>query len=348
MGYDNVIEINGNRYDAITGGLVSKKRPAKPVAAKKTGKTIDGVVKAKVDIKSSVVGRPVRTHGHHITAHHPEHSKTLVRRTVHKPEGHLKPAIKTQAPAEIMASPESTIVRKHSVAHVDVARLDRSKQVAKHHRISHFTASPVHAQSFSLPVETAVIPVQVPPPLPTLTHHRTRATDMFERAIAHAESHKQPAHKHKQSKRHHITNGLAVVAVFLAIAGFITYLNLPSINVRIASMQAGFSASMPGYSPVGYVQNGGVKHETGRVTLGFRSGESSYQITQQPSSWNSQTLLENTVALSGDYQTLVSKGRTIYVYNGHNASWVDGGIRYDITGNAELSNGDITAIADSL
>ncbi len=348
MGYDNVIEINGNRYDAITGGLVSKSRPQKPVddSPKAGGRVIDGFIRPNQAVHSQT--KP-GGHGKPVKAHHPEHSKTLMRHAVHKPQTSIKPAIRTQAPAEIMAAPESTIVPKHSALQVDEARLTRAQQVHKHHNVQRFSAHAHSPQHFLLaePAQLAVVPVQAPPPLQPLKAHHPRTTDMFERAIAHATSHTQPAHKVKRTRRSRLVNTAAIISVFLLIAGFITYLNLPAINLRMASMQAGFSASMPGYKPVGYAQNGSVKYETGKVTLGFRSGDSSFQITQRPSSWNSQTLLENSVSFTGKYQTLESKGRTIYVYNGHNATWVDGGIRYDITGNAHLSNGDITSIADS-
>jgi hypothetical protein len=42
-------------------------------------------------------------------------------------------------------------------------------------------------------------------------------------------------------------------------------------------------------------------------------------------------------------------GQTIYVYgNGANAAWVNSGIRYDVTGNAQLSKDEIATIATSL
>lgn len=106
---------------------------------------------------------------------------------------------------------------------------------------------------------------------------------------------------------------------------------------------------MPSYTPTGYALNGGVSHSGGTISLSFRSGDSSYTITQQSSNWNSQTLLDNTLALGGSHETIEKNGQTIYVYdNGTRAAWVNGGVRYDITGNAQLSTDDIVAIATSL
>jgi hypothetical protein len=45
----------------------------------------------------------------------------------------------------------------------------------------------------------------------------------------------------------------------------------------------------------------------------------------------------------------LDKGKTIYLYNnGANAAWVNGGVLYQITGNANLSSDQIVSIADSL
>ncbi len=85
------------------------------------------------------------------------------------------------------------------------------------------------------------------------------------------------------------------------------------------------------------------------LSLSFRSGDSSYTVTQQSSNWNSQALLDNTLALNGKHETIEKNGQTIYVYDkGTSASWVNGGVRYDLNGNAELSTNEIVSIATSL
>jgi len=170
--------------------------------------------------------------------------------------------------------------------------------------------------------------------------------------MARATSHEQPAHKvrHRRSGKRRLANTLAIIAAFLVIGGFIGYLNLPAIELRVASVRAGFGASLPTYSPTGYALKDGVRQTGGIVSLTFRSGESQYQITQQSSDWNSQTLLDNTLALNGKHETIQKNGQTIYIYknDGTNAAWVSGGVRYDIIGNAELSKDEIAAIATSL
>ena len=106
---------------------------------------------------------------------------------------------------------------------------------------------------------------------------------------------------------------------------------------------------MPSYTPTGYALSGRVKHAGGTISLRFTSGDSSYTITQQASNWSSQTLLDNTLALSGAHQTVQKNGETIYMYgDGASAAWVNGGVRYDMAGNAALSSDEIVAIATSL
>jgi hypothetical protein len=145
-------------------------------------------------------------------------------------------------------------------------------------------------------------------------------------------------------------NIMAGVAAFLILSGFITYLNLPNIQLHIASMEAGFHASLPSYKPDGYAMQGGIHHRGGTVTMRFTSGDSSYQITQQSSNWDSQALLDNTLALNEQHhQTIQRNGRIIYIYgNGANAAWVTGNVRYDITGNATLNAGELADIAASM
>ena len=136
----------------------------------------------------------------------------------------------------------------------------------------------------------------------------------------------------------------------LVIVGFVGYLNMPNIEVQLASGKAGFSAQLPGYKPLGYAKQGRVQGESGKVSISFRSGANQYTLTQRASTWDSQTLLDNyVVAASKTYQTVESKGRTIYIFNDNNtASWVNGGVRYDVTGNASLSKDDIVALATSM
>jgi hypothetical protein len=175
--------------------------------------------------------------------------------------------------------------------------------------------------------------------------------DMFEHAMKHARSHEQTPFKRRRIPRNRAFNLLAAIAAFVVLGGFITYLNMPNIQLHVASAEAGFHATMPAYKPTGYALRGGVHHDGGTVSMHFTSGDSTFQVTQQSSSWDSQALLDNTLALTGPHQTIQRNGRTIFIYSNNdsaNAAWVTGNVRYDITGDASLSPNQLADIAASM
>lgn len=185
-----------------------------------------------------------------------------------------------------------------------------------------------------------------PAPRPQAVHHTK--PDIFEAAIARANSHEQPPVKHQTTKhrRHRRAVGfVAGLTVLLLASGFWAYLNMSSIELKIASMKAGFTAQLPAHQPTGYELTD-IQNRSGQIVLEYRSGDRNYQITQQPTDWNSRTLGDSIIA-DANSQPVQSKGRTIYIYDGV-ASWVSGGVRYDLTGNAGLDTDQITAIAGSM
>lgn len=289
--------------------------------------------------------------------HQPEHAKTLMRHTVQKPHTQIKPAIKTQVAVELPAKlSRQTIAHKLAATNINISRLERAKATVKHTAIQHFqmntaVGAPALEQHriAATPGHPPVIPVRAQPPTaisrPAVQH--VQRPDMFETAMRHARSHEQPAHRaHKAHRR--LTNTLAVIGVFLVLGGFIAYLNLPGIEVHIASFNAGFRVSMPGYSPTGYTLEGGIQRAGGTVSMHFVSGDSSYTITEQPSNWNSRTLADNTAAIAGTSKPIERNGRLIYVYGGSNAAWVNNNVRYDITSNASITSDQLVNIAASM
>lgn len=381
----NFIELDGKRYDANTGAYLGKSHviPKHITDHIVHGKAIDGfkrpqtvkkilpkdetkhrvqVSKHEVtaedieQIKSRIIvrdtGGHVRGQSNHLLAHRPQHAKTLARRHITKPQFKMKTAISgVHAPAEVMAKPQSAIALKRSAYSVNLDRQQRAVRTGKHHAIKHFVSPTIHAVSAQVPV-IAVQPAPVEPKPRPITLPARQHEDVFEKAIASATSHEQPVHKVRRhrSKKRRVVNSLAVTAAFLIIGGFISYLNLPGIEMRVASVQAGFSASLPTYAPTGYALQGDVLRSGDTVSVSFRSGSSQYRITQQSSNWDSETLLGDTLASNAQYQAVQENGQTVYIYqnNGTNAVWVNGGVRYDLTGNAELSQNEVVSIVTSL
>jgi len=168
VGQHNIIELNGKRYDAVTGAFLGKTSGGamhktangravdgfirtKPVAST-AAKPVTAIVKpqtAKQTIKTSKKMDVARPNATLLKAHTPERPKTLMRRAVHKPTMSLKPAIKTQAPTELMAAPIKTIAtpleKKMSVKHVNPARLAHAKAVSKSQRVRRFSQAALQA-----------------------------------------------------------------------------------------------------------------------------------------------------------------------------------------------------------
>jgi hypothetical protein len=146
---------------------------------------------------------------------------------------------------------------------------------------------------------------------------------------------------------------LSIVSASFALillGGYLTYLNMPSLSVRVAAAAAGINASYPDYHPDGYSLHGPVAYNQGQVSMQFaaNAGPQNFTIRQTKSSWDSAAVLDNYVTPKAgtSYITYSERGLTIYTFNG-NAAWVNGGILYTIEGDAPLSSEQIRHIATS-
>lgn len=150
------------------------------------------------------------------------------------------------------------------------------------------------------------------------------------------------------------TRTLSIASASLALlmlGGYFTYLNMPSLSVRVAAAQSGVNASYPGYKPDGYSINGLVTYNKDTVTMKFASngGPQSYTIDQTKKNWDSSAVLENYVKpkVGGSYIPYSERGLTIYTFE-NNAAWVNNGTFYTISGDAPLSSDQILHIASSM
>jgi hypothetical protein len=121
--------------------------------------------------------------------------------------------------------------------------------------------------------------------------------------------------------------------------------------MRLASNKAGVHATLPSHKPTGFAA---VKFSYGNgfVTVDYHNtgNGQDYRVTQTASNWNSDALYhEYVTATAGkNYDTVRTGGRTIYTYGNHNATWVDGGIWYNITSDGALNKNDLIDVATSL
>ncbi len=298
--------------------------------------------------------------------HRREHAKTLMRSAVTKPQPVKLAALSSRL------EPSSSAVRIISAPLLHVQeRHSRAKQTTKSRLISRFGTDLVEPQ-----IDKKTLPLQVKrhPDEPVnkyahsaisdsltnrLTETASDTSDIFTAALSRATSHEQPAPSvasHRKSKRSGIrrraANVLVSTAVVLVLGSFIAYQNMASINLHMAATKAGVQASLPTYRPAGFALSRHIQTSPGQIVISFHSNSDNrnFSITQKASDWNSQTLLDNFVALhDSHYQRLSqSNGKTIFVYGDANATWVDGGVWYNIVGNSSLSNEQLLKLANSL
>jgi hypothetical protein len=377
---NNIIVLNGNRYDAASGtivGAAAKTASGQPRLVDNFVRSADtpakkGHIHAAKKLAST---NAKNTRTHRVAAQSvspkPQSAKTLMRSAVKKPVDLYGPHIKTQAPVGtsiVVTTPKSSLHKTASQS-IDAARMLRSKQVTKPAAIQRFTspdsgvfggsvfssqvASPAtqHQQiqpSYnSVPVSKEPMPVYQPKP----------SQNIFERALADSKSHEQTFHgsvstKVHSKKRQHAGFAALMIAV-LVLAGFVAYINAPALSMSVASARAGFHATVPGYLPPGFSAQK-LTYVTDSVSTQYKSNTDNrnFIIVQKSSDWDSNALLSNFVTVSNlsyqTYQTSETNGRTVYVYGDGNATWVDGGIWYTVMSNGSLPTRQLIDIAAGL
>lgn len=368
MGNKNFIEINGNKYDAITGKMISgdsdatpKPQPIATVTPKTNVGVVDGFMRKP---KKANVTRP----SPNSAAKQAQKSQTLMRTSVKKPE----------PVAKKLQNSKPSIQKSHlgtSVKRTEAAKLvPKSHQVQKYGTIEH-RSSVVKTTNPSLTVKhpsqhqsssTAVATVSSAPlvlkeqPQALVSDREKMINKALENANAHEAVHENGG-THSKKKKSKIVKKLgisrkaaslssAILAIVL-LAGFFTVQNVPNLSMRLAASRAGFEAQMPAYKASGFSFSGPINYSPGQVTVSFKSNSDSrwYDVRQQASNWNSDALLSNFVVAEGKtYQTYLDKGRTLFIYDGSNATWVDDGVWYQVEGNSDLTTDQLIRIASSI
>ncbi|MBP6961990.1 DUF4367 domain-containing protein [Candidatus Saccharibacteria bacterium] len=363
--HQDVIEINGKKYDAVTGRLiVDQRQESENVNAKmpqpKSGVVLDGFVK--------------RTHhadiAHAPASHHKkpvQKSQTLMRQVVKKPATQPlsppKPVSKHQLVKPTLVA--STHMQKSA------SEVKKNPFVSRYGDIQHRSTvvKKVQALEVKKPEQYTVSSVtpQISSHNASAVEHnsggRSKATSMMlERGLANATSHELPTlpsqHQNKRKKLAHklgiSARAMAISTTVLAgvlLGGFFAIQNVPNLSMRVAAARAGFDASMPGYSPSGFSFKGPIKYSPGQVTISFDSNtdDREYTVTQRSTNWNSDALLSNYVVTSNkQYQTYLDRGRTLYIYDESNATWIDNGVWYQVEGNSDMTTDQLVRIASSI
>lgn len=247
-------------------------------------------------------------------------------------------AVKNPAPAakpSIARSPAITKFAPHPVGAKPVTDVRRVTDIAP---MSHPMVAKAAAKSHTPKTALTPKPSQI------------IKQEAIAEALDKAPTHKTRAKAVRNKKPRALTIASASLALLL-LGGYFTYLNMPTLSVRMAAVQSGVSASYPGYHPDGYSIRGLVTYNDSSVNMTFAAngGPQSYTVGQAKSNLDSSAVLENYVKpkVGGSYIPYSQQGLTIYIF-GNDAAWVNGGILYTINGNAPLSSEQILHIASSM
>lgn len=291
-------------------------------------------------------------------------SNTLNRSVVKAPTFAVSAPV-VEASAVAVEEPVNSTALKHA----DSSRVSRVKNISKSSVISRFGApsnqtnkEPSSANSLTAHLEnTHTQPSVAPKPKEQLSTKERLIKKAIDSAIASnpvqaannvttaKKAHKKvKSHSQKSHKAGYATTALAG----LLLAGYVAYLNVPSISMKVAAHRAGFAANLPSYQPAGYSLKGPIAYSPGQVTLNFASNtdQRKFTLKQQPTTWDSTALLENFVTKkSSNYLTYQDSGLTIYIIDGASAAWVNGGKLYHVEGrNSQLDTDQLLKLATSV
>ncbi len=328
MGKKHTIIINGRTYDATTGLAVSEKGANH---AAKT-KSVSSIQKTVAQDIASAKPRTTAKTMHRKT----QRSKTLKRTALKKPAA----------------------AKSHKIA-----VSSSSKKYARSPQITKFAKHPevIHKKEVAAPAKKEVVKVTKPAQKKPVQAVSSRA---IKEQLIREQMEKAPAarvtiEKVRKAKAQDVSPSklrtasvITVCLSLLVLAGYLTYLSMPNLSMRIAAMQTGVNAKLPEYQPQGYALNGPVTYDDNKVTADYKAqfGNQEYTITQTSSEWDSRATLDNFVAKesSDDYQIRSKQGLTIYTY-GNKAVWVNGGVLHVLkSNNAPLTSQQIEHIAVSM
>lgn len=346
----DTISINGKLYNAKTGTFVAPSgSPPKTKTAKPTQpRAMDGFFKVKTPRQPVRLQTPKPAHKPAATAKlvhsKTQRSKTLARVSVKKPLPR-KPLATSFLPASAHDSPTLPSRTGHA---------SKSNLIS---RFGNFATPTILKKTVPLAVKQQPVAARAEAPAyaPTVRESKPKPNldallnDALDKAHSHEERRAKTHKKHRLKRR--IAGASAGVAAVLILGLFFTYQNAANLSVKLAAARASVHVSIPGYQPSGFGLARTVQYQPGRITLNYQSNSDnrSYQVTQQTSNWNSETLYTSFVSANQrQSQTISENGRTIYLYDGTNATWVDGGVWYQISGNTALSSSQLLKVASSI
>lgn len=374
--FQDIIVINGKTYDVRNRALkpARSEKPAIKSAAEKTIKNTDGFITIKQNQRSKLPTvtnkilspalkalKPIASRKtHHVAAHKAEKSKILMRNGLKKPRLAIAEKTKELTTPRLIKSNKRRAQRAKTIQKSNLVK--KFNPYTEHAAFKHKTtfrdvsklASPSDRPAQQKTTTTDIVPNRSIASAVTTTSTVSKSEDLFRQAMASAKhdvykpTHKSTKKLHRSKKALKVSTGIAII---LAIIGFVLLQNLPFIYIKMASSKAGFTAQAPNYQPSGFTLQKPIKADPGQVVIQYisKSDKRNFAIIQKASNWNTKSLLDNFILSNNkNYQTLEDSGKTIFVYDSNSATWVNGGIWYQLVGNTQLNNEQILRIANGI
>lgn len=283
----------------------------------------------------------------------PTKSETLMRRAVKKPDFS---AINKNKPASNQQTQSSAIIN-HRPDHFESATYaSQSPLISRYSPTLQYSSDePDNSQqlgAFQSDLSPASFYERDAQPLELAIEQP--AINIFKNNLSLASEYAQEIHQ-EMSKWHlmkRISGWTVLAAVIIGVVsgGLFINRNLNQIEFYLASSKSGFSATLPKISPSGYDLSS-IGTGSGAIEANFKSNidNRSYTISEKKSSPSSGMLATYVQNIAGlNFQAINTDGKTIYIYNGHDATWVSNNIWYIIQDNNSLSDHQIINIADSM
>lgn len=276
----SIVEINGNRYDMVSGQLIgAAKKAANHIKRPIDGLSIDGFTRPAKMIRKSAVKPSVHALQRQVPSgtwqRQPERSKTLMRSAVKKP---------TQA------QPESK-VKTHGLA-PNHARTARAADVEQNSKVQRFGRLAFSSKNKVSQAKTGeIIPrgahlataasASVSVTLPTAgtaSHHRLER--LLDYALANADAHKKAEQTRRQHRKYFGRlprwAGLSLLILTLAsVIGIIIWHKVPVASMKLAATRAHINASLP--TPISGYKIGPITASQHTVTTTIQSISNSFK-----------------------------------------------------------------------
>lgn len=372
----SVIDINGVRYDAGTGDVITKVKNFAKLKAVSGSQVIDGFIKAKnkqiepkseaKTAKTEVQKKVRRAHSLKSSAknihHRTERSRTLVRSMV------VKPSLRVREASKSFARPTF----KTDDSSLDKNKLGRAAKIAKNSKVDRFGTPKVRdvvdsgaamgevitrphkipARSASKTANAAIMPSMV-----TSASHQ-QLERLLDVALHTASSHRESYKNSRVGLYGKLTRmprwvKIAIVfVVVLAALAFIVWRNMPSVAVKIAGLKASVNTSIPTYTPVGYSYSGATAGSNNEVHINYQDNQNNsnvYKITEKKTSMDSTALGSSPIVTNNQVQTTNVNGNSVYIYGPTNdVTWVNQGVQYTIENKAGLPSDQLVSIVQSI